>query len=354
MSDDNGFGIEGLTADDQAFAGSRFSEVREAIWANPYQRVWGAPGERPFEEFPVTLWSVLRGVLPFGKRWLFLDAAKRTLASQADLRWGPDRRGYRRLLHPNGICLTGMWEITEETPYTGYFRRGARGLVIGRYSSGNKLRRGHTRSLALIGRVYPTTDPAHADRLPTAGFVTQEDIGGEDTPNINAAALRNAPNTTPLKRGFALPILAITGFVLNRAETQPTFRQVYQLAELGKPRDEPTRSPLFMQLTMDPRQPVTPGDDLDFRDEIMAQIYDRGDPAPKRKLVFRIETSDTGVTKGNPAFREYREITDWRFVGTITFDEAVASFNGDRVVHFNHPRWRNDVDDPGSTVALKP
>lgn len=26
--------------------------------------------------------------------------------SQADLRWGVDRSGYRRLVHPKGICLS--------------------------------------------------------------------------------------------------------------------------------------------------------------------------------------------------------------------------------------------------------
>src|SRR4249920_2504881 len=106
-------GIEGLTDEDRRFSGSRFATVRDAIFANPYQKVWGAVGEPPLERFPVTLGSVLRGVLPFGKPWEFLSAARRSVASQADLRWGPDGKGYRRLLHPNGICLTGMWQITE-------------------------------------------------------------------------------------------------------------------------------------------------------------------------------------------------------------------------------------------------
>ncbi|HET9768900.1 MAG TPA: hypothetical protein VFS60_18795, partial [Thermoanaerobaculia bacterium] len=120
-----------------------------------------------------------------------------------------------------------------------------------------------------------------------------------------------------------------------------------------KPPDEPTRSPEFMQLTVDPRQPVVPGDDLDVRDEVMAQIYDPGDPVPKRQLVFRIETSDTGVTRGFQAIKEYREITGWRQVGTITLTEAVASYNGDHVLHFNHPRWREDRNDPSTVVKAK-
>ena len=36
-------------------------------------------------------------------------------------------------MHPNGICLTGLWQITEDTGYSGYFRNGSRALVVGRY-----------------------------------------------------------------------------------------------------------------------------------------------------------------------------------------------------------------------------
>lgn len=352
MADDS-FGAEGLTREDEQFAGSRYAEVREALFANPYQKVWGANGAQ-FERFPVTFGGAFRGILSFGKRWLLLSAAERTLLSEADLRWGPDRKGFRRLLHPNGICLFGIWEIGEDTPYTGYFRKGSRGLVIARYSTCcTETRRGHTRSLAMVGRVYPTTDPNHPERLPTANFITQEDIGGAESRSINEAVLRNAPNTTPIKRGLGMPILLATGLALNVAEKQPTIRQLYQIAELGKAPSERTHAPEFMQLTVAPEQPVIPGDDLDFRDEIMAQIYDRGYAAAKRKLTFRIETSDTGVTKGSQAIREYREITNWRTIGTMTFSEAVASFNGDRVVHFQHPRWRENRNDPTSLAAVR-
>ena len=348
MNDDS-YGIEGLADDDRQFKGSRFAEVRDAIFANPYQKVWGAPGAPPFEQFAVTLGGAVRGLLAFGKPWTLLSAARRALASQADLRWGPDRKGYRRLLHANAICLTGKWEITEESPYTGYFASGSRGLVIVRYSTCCKeTRRGHNRSLSMIGRVYPTTDPNHPTPLPTANFIVQEDIGGVKTASINLAVMRNAPDTTPLRRGLGAPILMLSGLAFQIAETQPTIRQVYQIAELGKPAGTPTRSPEFMQVTVDPAQPVIPGDDLDFRDEIMAQIYDRGDATPKRTLTFRIETSDTGRTRGSAAFKEWREIENWRQIGKMTFDAAAASLNGDRVVAFNHPPWRKDRNDPAT------
>ena len=348
-------GIQGFTADDKRVgtASSRFSVVRDAIFANPYQKVWGAEGNAPLERFTVTLAPLKEGSLPGGGEWQFLAAAKRVLASDSDLRWGPDGKGYRRLLHPNGICMTGLWEITEETPYTGYFHQGSRGLMIVRYSTCcDETRRGHTRSLSMIGRIYPTTDPDHAEPLPTACFITQEDIGGEDTPSINEAKLRNAPNTTVSRRGKGAGILLLTGTVFNIAEKQPSIRQLYQIAELGKPPGEPTRAPEFMQLTVAPGQPVIPGDDLDFRDEIMAHIYDPGDPAPKRKLVFEIETSDTGTTHGPPT-NERRDITDWKKIGTMTFDAAVASFNADHVFHVNHPAWREDRNDPQTVVKPK-
>jgi hypothetical protein len=188
-------------------------------------------------------------------------------------------------------------------------------------------------------------DRADRTASPTACFFTQEDIGGDDSQSINEAVLRNAPNTTLTRRGLGAPILMLSGLAFGIAETKATIRQLYQLAELGKPAGEPTRSPDFMQLSVVPEQPVIPGDELDFRDEIMAQIYDRGDPAPKRKLTFRIETTDTGVTRGTQA-RERRTFSGWRQIGSITFDEAVASYNGDNVIHFQHPRWRADRNDP--------
>jgi hypothetical protein len=271
------------------------------------------------------------------------------VASDAVLRWGPDGKGYRRLLHPNGICLTGKWEITAETPYSGYFRNGSRGLVVARYSTCcSETRRGYTRSLAMVGRIWPTTDPEHAQPLPSASFITQEDIGGADTPNINQALLRNAPDITPARRGGVSGLLSFmaTGIVLTLTDKQVGIRQVYEIAELGKPDGEPTRSPEFMQFTVPPEQPVIPGDDLDFRDEIMAQVYD----TPQHSLTFRIETSDTGTI--HTGVNQRSEITGWRQIGTMTFAAAVASYNGDHVIHVHHPPWRENRNDP-ATIARR-
>src|SRR5215813_7806298 len=344
--------MEGITAEDRAYGGSRFSVVREALFANPYQDIWGAPGQPPLPVYQVTLADVLRGVLPFGPPYAFRKAAERTVDSAADLRWGPDHKGFRRLVHPNGICLIGRWQITEETSYSGYFRKASEALIVGRYSTCcSEMRRGHSRSLSLVGKLFPTTDADHVQPLHTASFFTQQDIAGDSTDCINDAELRNAPNTTAWRRGLGVGVLAITGVIFSIVDKKPSIRQLYQIAELGKAKDEPTRAPTFMRLLVAPEQPRIPGADLDFRDEIMAQIYDKGDAAPKRTLTFHIEVTDQGETRGPPVY-ERRAFENWHRIGKIVFNSAVASYNGDFVIHFHHPTWRDDQNDPATATRV--
>jgi hypothetical protein len=345
----NDFGIEALTREDRAYHGSRYSEVREAIFADPYQKVWGREGEAPLPTYKVTLSSVLRGLLPFGRQYLFRQATERTVDSHADLRWGPDRKGFRRLQHPTGVCLTGLWEITEATEYSGYFTAGSRALVVGRYSS-NINTRGQTRSLALVGKLFPTTDPNHSELLRTANFFTQEDLGGGHTEYINDAEPRNAPNVTPWPRGKSVQLFLVsivTAVVFTIVDKKAFVRQLYQIAELGKPPDEPTRTPAFMRLLVAADQPRIEGKTLDLREEVLAQILDKGDPVPKRKLTFHIEVTDDGTTRNILGFVR-GTFKNWRRIGKLTFDNAVASYNGDFVLHFNHPGWRDDRNNPAT------
>ena len=192
---------------------------------------------------------------------------------------------------------------------------------------------------------------SHADPLPTANFVTQDDIGGADTEYINDVELRNAPDTTVSRRGAGAAVLLVVGLVFRRVDNQPSIRQLYPIAELGKPAGEPTRAPEFMRLLVAPEQPRISGADLDFRDEIMAQIFDRGDPIPKRTLKFHIEVTDEGETTG-PVVRERRTFKNWRRIGSLIFDNAVISSNGDSVIHFSHPSWRTDRNDPATATRI--
>ena len=345
-------GNEQFGEEDRGYAGSRYREVFDALFANPYQQIWGRPGEPALPVQNVTLRSVFGGLLSLRRQPRFERASERTLDSSADLRWGSDRKGFRRLLHPNAVCLTGRWQITEDTPYSGHFAPGSRALVVGRYSSGaSGMRRGQLRSLALVGKLFPTTDPDHPTPLRTANFITQEDIAGAHTHSINAAELRNAPDVTVLRRGPAATLLIKIATVFRNVDREPTIRQLYPVAELGKPAGTPTRAPQFMRLIVTPDHPVIPGADLDLRDEVMAHIFDPGDPVPKRTLTFAIEVTDEGKTTGS-AFRVRRSFANWRRIGAIVFDNAVNSYNGDAVIHFTHPTWRRDRNDPGTATRV--
>ncbi len=346
-------GIEGITDEDRTYGGSCFSDVEAALFANPYQKTWSAPGEPPMPVYKVTLANMLRGMRLARKDFAFQKATERAVDLHADLRWGPDRKGFRRLLHPNGICLTGVWQITASTPYSGYFAEGAKGLIVGRYSTCcGETQRGVSRSLALAGKLYPTADRDHREPLLPAHFFTQQDIGGAHTDYINDVELRNAPNTTVWRRGTGTATLLVTGIVFGRVDKQPSIRQLYQIAELGKASSEPTRAPAFMRLLVAPEQSRIEGSALDFRDEVLAQIYDRGEPEPKRELTFHIEVTDAGETHGPQVF-ERRTFSGWRHIGKITFQRAVASYNGDFVIHFNHPTWREDRNDPSTATRVQ-
>jgi hypothetical protein len=97
------FGIEGTTDEDRAYRGSRFSEVCEALFANPYQRTWGADGEPPLPVHPVTLSSLLYGILPFGPPYVFRQAcATRDRRFFSDRQW-IDKDAQHRL----GVRLLG-------------------------------------------------------------------------------------------------------------------------------------------------------------------------------------------------------------------------------------------------------
>ena len=122
-------GPQGMTAEDRGYRGSRYSEVRAALYQNPYRGgVYGQqPGPLPM--FRSTIRNAWRGLLSGENH--FRQASTRSLDSQADLRWGADGKGWRRIIAPNGICALGTWEITERSPYTGYFAEGSKGLTIG-------------------------------------------------------------------------------------------------------------------------------------------------------------------------------------------------------------------------------
>lgn len=345
-------GQQGWIEDDSRIRS--YGEIHRALFdpreCRPYYRRWGDPAEAALPFYATTLASITEGVFGLREQQFAMErAAARTLRSRGDLRWGPDGNGFRRLVHPMGVCLAGTWEIHSappETRYTGYFAPGKRGRVIARYSvGGNHPVGGHYRSLGLVGKLFPPEDAPIGDTQ-RAHFITQEDLGGAFTRSIKEAVLTNSPPVTLLNRGMGLFAFIPVIVALLRADTQPAERQLYEIAELEKPEGAATWCPRFMRLTISDPEREIGGDRADFRDQILRAIQGLGVPGKKRKLVFTIEVSDEGWRT------LFQRVVGqkWTPIGNLTFDQAMASYNGDFVVHFHHPVWRRDRNDSNSVA----
>ena len=343
-------GPQEMTAEDRSYRGSRYSEVRDALYANPYRG--GASGQEPgpLPMFKSTIRNAWRGLF-FGEN-KFRQASARAVDSKADLRWGADGKGWRRIIAPNGICVLGTWEITADNPYTGYFTKGSRGLTIGRVSSdGNETKRGQRRSISLGMKIYPTMDPAHPTPLIPASVIVQEDLGGMRTEYINDAELVNAPNVTAYRRGIYFLIMLRAGPIFQNLDKVANSRQNYEVAELGKPANEPTNAPDHMLFKMSSGQPRIEGRHLDFRDEIYNHIFKPGDSAPTGAMEFDISVSSTARLSGVQGLSRVT-VSDWKRIGKLRFTEAIASYNADHVIQFHHPGWRDDRNDPSTHVRV--
>ena len=340
------FGRQELTQEDTDAHGSRFRDVKAAIFANPYQTVWGAPDAPPLPHYKTTNKSVYAGSLPGGSPPQFKLASIRALDSPADLRWGEDGKGFRRLVRP-----TGVWAITTENPYSGYFKQGSQGLVIARISAGVTMTlRGRRRSYGIALKLYPTVDDHHEHLLPTANVFLVDDLGGTTASHLTEVELTNAPHVTGFNRGNEIPVLLKEGLIFALVDRMATIRQVYPIAELGQAAHTQTHAPAFLRLKAAAGQPVI--DEPDVRHEVLAHIFDKGNPQPQRTLSFEIAVSDTGKKSGFAFFPkgQRQTITNWQTIGQITFNDGVASYNGDFVLHFRHPTWRNDRNDPSTAI----
>jgi hypothetical protein len=292
------------------YVGSRLSDV------------WGVVSSDPYATLPhqaVTLGSMF-GFLDDK----ILDASNRTLSDQNDI-----LNPFQKLLHPNGLCLSGTWSITEPTPYTGYFRQGSRGLFIGRASTAlTATEAGELRAFGFAGKIFPTLDPD--EQVETANFFTIEDLGGTDRAHyLDALNTNDIIHISVTPETFLnTPVGVVVAQAFAAADhtldiTQTLIRQLYPIAELGEADPSSAVAPVWMMITGAPDVPRV--DAVDFRDELRVANYPAG-------LRFDIRTADTGTRLGPK---------DWRTIGTIAITEDALSASCDHRLHFHHPTFRS-------------
>lgn len=304
-----------ILASSQTFAASSFNEVRDVVFHN-----LPVGSDEQFE-----LKNYEQGRLPHyevssskfivdGVNRLF-NRAKSTLNDTVD--YYPR---LEKLVHANGACFTGTWTITESNPYSGYFKPGTKGLFIGRASATNsKTERGDRRGFGFAGKIFPTMNPE--EKVNTANFFLVDVLLGTQRDRYLDVMMTNEPIT-----GFTLDVI-LDGLkiakIFKKVDSNPGYRPVYPIAELGLAKNEVAKAPKFMMLKTD--SSVARNDDIDFRDEVnIKKNHADG-------ITFNIYVNDTTSDRSSK---------EWKKVGNIEASESTVSYGCDRRLHFPHPKLK--------------
>ena len=240
----------------------------------------------------------------------------------------------RKLIFPNGICVRGNWQIDDHKKgYTGYFKPGSDGVVIGRIAAATgKIFYKQYRTIGLSGKIFPTTNPDDIRIMEAANFITMNaGGGGRKKEYVTEAFLTNAaPSTAPLEN---LPLLKV-GLTISKAfqlsDKRRDVRQLYQIAELEA--EAPYHSPKWLWLRAS-KESIALSRDLkqaDFREEAKAIIDSEG------SLSFDIMISDV-LKDEQPIYEK---------IGELSFDSYVASAACDQSIHFQHIPYSDEYELP--------
>jgi hypothetical protein len=288
------------------YQGSTFGEVRRQLLSDPYDKL---------PTYTITL-SSLFGLF----RNKLFESCQRTLNDKSDLI--PKSRHYQKLVHPLGIALMGKWLITEENPYTGYFKRGSRALVVVRCSVLlYKTEQGSPRGFAFAAKLFPTMDPSELVR--TADLFAIDVLAGTYAKYYTDVELTNEPPLGFNSDVFRLFwVILVTFATFFRANINPVFRPLWPVAELGLGSGEKAKTPQWIMLKADPACGKV--DRQDLRDELRVENYKDG------KLIFNISVA--------PKLRLPDGKKNWKRIGRVELTESVTSYSCDHCLVFNHPK----------------
>ena len=283
-----------------------------------FNAVWNEVISDPLRELPQE--SVSYSKLFDGAIDLILKNAKRTLSNKEDI-----IEPFNKLAHPNGVCLSGLWEIDTENPYSGYFKEGSKSLLIARASSAmSETKRGENRAFGMAVKLFGTLDKNETIRDSSANIFVIDDLGGTDTEYYTDVALTNEPDvsfTSSIFSSIAYGFKVASAF--RDADKNSGIRQLYEISYLGEDQTSTVITPRWIKIKAEENQ--TKFGVNDFRDEFKLKRDEQ--------LVFNIYV----------ASREVSGKKEWQKIGKITFDSSVVSTTCDHRLHFHHPLWRDDI-----------
>ena len=244
-------------------------------------------------------------------------AALRTVSNHDDF-----HDYFEKLVHSNGICFSGMWEITEDSPYSGYFKKGSSALMIGRISAASpQTTNDKNRSFGFAGKLFPTTNPNEV--VSTANFFTVHNLNGTAVKHALDVSFVNEP---PVDLSGFLNPLKIVNDIFDAADLHPGVRPLYPISRAGLDQGASAVTPKWMRIHVAPQVQSPDATDSDFRNELSAKNYPNG-------LVFLVDVSDE--TKDPNAN------SGWKNIGQIRTSALTTTFGCDRRLHFPHPRFND-------------
>ena len=286
---------------------------------NSFQDVWTQIASDPYTTLPQ--YTVSYGKLFTWKKNIILEDSKRTLEEHADI-----LAAFEKLAHPNGICLKGFWNIHTKNPYSGYFKRDSKALIIVRASSAlSNTRRGEIRAFGFAGKLFPSLNPQKINKENTANFFLIDDLGGTDAPHYTDVTLSNEPSvttTSALLKNLLYGLKLASAFA--ESDENPGIRQLYEISELGEKKSAHIITPKWMKVEAKSGQTI---DADDFRNALGITA--------NNKLVFIISVASKENKQGKK---------EWQNIGSITLDASVVSASCDHRLHFHHPKWRSDLE----------
>jgi hypothetical protein len=282
------------------------------IIKNSFQAIWDEVNSDKLTTLP-------QDTVSFWKLKNIQKDAKRTIDNHADI-----LASFDKLAHPNGICLKGIWQIDTKNPYSGYFKKNSKALIIARASSAlSGTKQGETRAFGFAGKLFPTTNPTKINQEKTANFFLIDDLGGTKTLHYTDTIMTNEPKVSITSEVLKnLPYAIKVAHAFSKADKNSGIRQLYEISQLGETNNTNIITPKWMKLQAQKGQTV---DAKDFRDELTI--------TNDKKIVF-----DISVTSSEKEGKK-----EWKKIGTITFDNSVVSKTCEHRLHFHHPVWREDL-----------
>lgn len=228
---------------------------------------------------------------------------------------------FNKVLHSNGICLLGKWNITEANPYSGYFKRGSKAVVIARASTTlSGVKRGEKRGFGMALKIFPTDELNSKIRMKTANLFTIDTLAGNDISHFLKSKMTNLPN---MGITFNAALAALVGPAFLLADINPFIRQVYEVSELGVNNPKKAITPKYFRISGSDEMILS--DKVDFREELIESLR------INNGIVFNIEIRSS--------------LTDpFEKIGKAQFSEIVASESCDHRLHFHHPKFRSDLN----------